>query len=112
MATVLIIARLNIDRVWRLTAPLVAGGRNSYKSIDERYGGGGFYTGIALVTLKHRVRLAATIADDPKGRRFRSDPIKFGFDVECVKMVADLEAPFLAQTPYWHRRRQRRNRCV
>ncbi len=104
MATILTIARANIDRVWHLTAPLVAGGRNSYKSIDERYGGGGFYTGIALVTLKHRVRLAATIADDPKGRRFRSDLIKFGFDVEYVKMVAGQMKPVEVLVDPWGER--------
>ena len=30
----------------------------------------------------------------------------------AVRKAWDREAPFLAQTPYWHRRRQRRNRRV
>jgi sugar/nucleoside kinase (ribokinase family) len=73
--------------VWRLSSPLTAGGRNSYERVEERYGGGGFYTGTALIALKHHVRLMATLADDAKGRLFRGDLARAGFDVTKIRMV-------------------------
>lgn len=93
MATVLVIARPNLDRVWRLSAPLVVGGRNAYEHIEERYGGGGFYTGSALIALGHHVRLMATLADDAKGRAFRGDLHRAGFDVANVRMVPGQTIP-------------------
>ena len=72
MAAVLVVARPNIDRVWRLSAPLKPGARVSYERIDMRYGGAG------LIAPKHEVRLAATLADDAKGRAFHADPSRRG----------------------------------
>ncbi|SFK81692.1 PfkB family carbohydrate kinase [Methylocapsa palsarum] len=93
MADVLVVARPNLDRVWRLASPLAPGGRSSYERVEDRYGGGGFFTGAALIALGHRVRLVATLADDAQGRAFRDDLIKMGFDLENVKMVAGRTIP-------------------
>ncbi|SFK59602.1 hypothetical protein [Methylocapsa palsarum] len=93
MATVLVVTRPNLDRVWRLSTPLKTGARSSYERVNFRYGGGGFYAGSALIALRHHVRLAATLADDAQGRAFRSDLIKAGFDVENVRMVAGRTIP-------------------
>jgi ribokinase len=93
MADVLVVARPNVDRVWRLSAPLAPGGRNSCERVDDRYGGGGFYTGAALIALKHRVRLVATLAGDAKGQAFRDDLIRMGFDVDYVTMISGRTIP-------------------
>lgn len=93
MASILLIARANLDRTWRLDAPLAPGARISYHCVDEGYGGGGFFTGSALIALEHRVRLAATLADDERGRAYRSDLIKAGFEVKNVTMAPGRTVP-------------------
>jgi sugar/nucleoside kinase (ribokinase family) len=87
MATVLVAARCNLDRVWRLAMPLRPGTRHSYSSVEERAGGGGTYTGSALRTLGHAVRLAGTLADDDCGCRYRDALIAHGFDVAGLRAV-------------------------
>jgi sugar/nucleoside kinase (ribokinase family) len=93
MAVVLVAARCNLDRVWRLAMPLKPGGRHSYRSVEERYGGGGTYTGSALAALGHSVRLAGTLADDDRGRRYRADLSARGFDVSALRPVPGATVP-------------------
>ena len=87
MATVLVAARCNLDRVWHLASPLRPGGRVSFTGETERYGGGGTYTGSALAALGHDVRLVGPLADDDRGRRYRADLIAHGFDPSALTPV-------------------------
>ena len=93
MASILVIARPNLDRAWRLEAPLVPGARIAFGRVDERYGGSGFFTGSALIALGHRVLLAGTLADDERGRAYRCDLIRAGFDVANVTMARGPTVP-------------------
>jgi ribokinase len=68
VARILILGSVNLDRVWRLEAPLRAGGRTGYREVDARVGGGGFNTGCALIALGHDVAIAASLAGDGGGR--------------------------------------------
>ncbi|MCC7274325.1 MAG: hypothetical protein IT561_16785 [Alphaproteobacteria bacterium] len=93
MATILVAANAHLDRVWRLAAPLRAGGRNAWTSVETRYGGGGFNTGSVLLALGHAVRLATTLADDDAGRRHRDALAARGFAVDAVAMVPGATQP-------------------
>lgn len=85
MAHVLVIGSVNVDRLWRLTAPLRAGERLTRGEMSLRLGGGGFNTGAALRALGHRVTLVATLSTDAAGRACRTQLEAMGFDLRALR---------------------------
>jgi sugar/nucleoside kinase (ribokinase family) len=94
MARILVVGSVNIDRIWRLNAPVREGARISYQRIETRYGGGGYYTGRTLLALGHDVRLLTRLANDESGRQCRMMLEQAGFDTELVTMIDDETRPF------------------
>lgn len=80
MTDILLIATTAIDRIWRLDAPLRPGARLTWRSIEERFGGGGINTGGPLAALGHRVRVAGVVHDDAKGRALLDEMARLGID--------------------------------
>lgn len=93
VARILIVGNVNIDRVWRLTAPVREGARISYERIEARYGGGGFFTGRTLLSLGHDVRLMTRLGRDDQGRRCLAMLEETGFDTSLVDMSGDVTTP-------------------
>lgn len=93
MATVLVVGSVNVDRVWRLAAPLRSGARLTFTDVSTRLGGGGFTTGAALLALGHAVRLVATLADDGGGRVCHAALVRRGFDTRHVRFAEGRTAP-------------------
>ncbi len=94
MARILVVGSVNIDRIWWLNAPVREGARISYDRIENRYGGGGYYTGRTLLSLGHDVRLLTRLADDEPGRQCREMLEQSGFDTSLVTMINDETRPF------------------
>lgn len=86
MAKILIIASVNLDRVWRLNAPLRSGGRAAYQDVEFRFGGGGFNSGRALRACGHDVSLLTSLADDAAGRACRAALERIGVDTRFIEM--------------------------
>ncbi len=93
MARIMVVGNANVDRIWRLDRPLVPGGRLSCQSIEERYGGGGFHTGLALLDLGHEVVLVTSLSDDDRGRSYLKDLGKRGFNTDFIDVVPGETAP-------------------
>ncbi|MBB3593597.1 sugar/nucleoside kinase (ribokinase family) [Rhizobium sp. BK529] len=87
MARVMVVGNANVDRIWWLDRPLVPGGRLSCQSIEKRYGGGGFNTGLVLLDLGHEVVLVASLYDDDEGRAYLKNLGKRGFNTDFVDLV-------------------------
>lgn len=87
MTDILLIATTAIDRIWRLDAPLRPGARLAWRSIEERFGGGGINTGGPLATLGHRVAVAGVVHDDAKGRALLAELARLGIDASLTAMV-------------------------
>lgn len=85
MTHVLVIGSVNIDRVWFLDAPLIAGRRLTCHRIETRCGGGGFNTGATLLALGHRVTLVSTLADDETGRVCFDILRRHGFEIGEIR---------------------------
>ncbi|TCK30222.1 ribokinase [Ancylobacter aquaticus] len=90
MGHVLVVGSVNVDRIWRLAAPLQAGERLTRSDVALRFGGGGFNTGAALLALGHRVTLVATLSTDAAGRACRDRLETMGFDLRHLR---DTDAP-------------------
>lgn len=93
MAHVLVVGSVNVDRLWRLTAPLRAGERLTRGEMQLRCGGGGFNTGAALLALGHRVTLAATLSTDAAGRACRHLLETMGFDLRHLRATDEATVP-------------------
>ncbi|MDQ0347129.1 carbohydrate kinase family protein [Ancylobacter vacuolatus] len=85
MGHVLVVGSVNVDRIWRLTAPLRSGERLTREEVTLRPGGGGFNTGAALLALGHRVTLAATLSTDAAGAACRARLEAMGFDLRHLR---------------------------
>jgi sugar/nucleoside kinase (ribokinase family) len=83
----MVVGNANVDRIWWLDRPLVPGGRLSCQSIEKRYGGGGFNTGLVLLDLGHEVVLVTRLYDDDEGRAYLNDLGKRGFNTDFVSLV-------------------------
>ncbi|SCW69502.1 carbohydrate kinase family protein [Ancylobacter rudongensis] len=90
MGHVLVAGSVNVDRIWRLAAPLRAGERLTRSEVTLRCGGGGFNTGAALLALGHRVTLVATLSTDAAGAACRARLEAMGFD---LRYLSDTDAP-------------------
>lgn len=93
MAHVLVVGSVNVDRVWRLDAPLRTGGRLSRGEVTLRPGGGGFNTGAALLALGHRVTLAAALSTDAAGDACRDRLEAMGFDLAHMRATGEPTVP-------------------
>ncbi|BBK42174.1 hypothetical protein STVA_21940 [Allostella vacuolata] len=93
MARFLVVGSAHVDRVWRLSGPLVPGGRQRYERVQERYGGGAFHTGSVLLALGHRVDLMTALSGDAAGRRHRRALADRGFGLDGVETVDMPTAP-------------------
>ncbi len=93
MARILIVANINVDRLWRLSQPLRPGARIAHEGIAARMGGGGWYTGAELLARGHRVRIMTRLADDAAGRRCRAALEARGFDTSLVAMSEEVTRP-------------------
>ncbi len=87
MARIMVVGNANVDRIWWLDRPLVASSRLSCQATEERYGGGGYYTGLALLDLGHEVILVASLYDDDKGRCYLKDLDRRGFNTDFITLV-------------------------
>ncbi len=87
MTDILLIASTSIDRVWRLDAPLRPGSRLAWRSIEERFGGGGINTGGPLAALGHHVAVAGVVHDDDRGRSLLAELERFGIATGVMAVV-------------------------
>mgnify|MGYP001810489958 CR=1 FL=1 len=85
MGHVLVVGSVNVDRIWRLAAPLRAGERLTWEAVTLRCGGGGFNTGATLLALGHRVTLVATLSTDAAGTACRARLEAMGFDLRHLR---------------------------
>lgn len=86
MARILVIAHLNHDRIWQLDAPLQSGARLGCSKRNVRLGGGGYFTGTALLQLGHDVALVSSLSSDAMGVEAHSRLAQLGFDMQHVYM--------------------------
>lgn len=93
MGHILVAGSVNVDRLWRLDAPLRGGARLTYHSATLRCGGGGFTTGAALLALGHAVTIVATLADDGLGRACFDRLATLGFDLSGVRFAGGRTTP-------------------
>ncbi|MBS7543638.1 PfkB family carbohydrate kinase [Ancylobacter oerskovii] len=84
MGHILVAGSVNVDRIWRLDAPLRGGARLTYEGHALRCGGGGFNTGAALLALGHAVTLVATLAEDDLGQACLDRLVALGFDIGAI----------------------------
>lgn len=87
MARIIVVGNANVDRIWWLDRPLAPGGRLSCRATEERYGGGGYNTGLVLLDLGHEVILVTSLYDDDKGRSYLDDLGRRGFNTDFVDLV-------------------------
>ncbi len=87
MARIMVVGNANVDRIWWLDRPVAPGSRLSCQAIEERYGGGGYNTGIVLLDLGHEVTLVTSLYDDDKGRTYLNDLRQRGFNTDFVNLV-------------------------
>ncbi|WP_095497699.1 PfkB family carbohydrate kinase [Paraferrimonas haliotis] len=64
MASLLVVANLNCDRVIKLDSALTNGGRHRFQQSARRLGGGAANTGIGLVWAGHQVQLVCQLGND------------------------------------------------
>jgi len=93
LSDILLIATTAIDRIWRLDAPLRPGARLGWRSIEERFGGGGINTGGPLAALGHRVAVAGVVHDDEKGRALLAELARLGIDASLTVVVPGATLP-------------------
>ncbi len=84
MARILVIAHLNHDRIWELTGPLQSGARISWRNREVTLGGGGYFTGLPFLKLKHDVALVSSLGNDALGSEARQFLATIGFDMRHV----------------------------
>lgn len=87
MTDILLIATTAIDRIWRLDAKLRPGARLTWRTIEERFGGGGINTGGPLAALGHRVAVAGVVHNDAKGRDLLAEMARLGIDASLTAVV-------------------------
>ena len=87
MARIMVVGNANVDRIWWLDRPVAPGSRLSCQAIEERYGGGGYNTGLVLLDLGHEVMLVTSLYDDDKGRTYLKDLRRRGFNTDFVDLV-------------------------
>ena len=69
------------------------GGRLFCRSVEKRYGGGGFNTGSALLALGHEVVLVTSICDDEEGRAYLRALGERGFITDFIRLVPGWTTP-------------------
>jgi len=82
---VLVVGTAALDRVLRLAAPLVPGGKVDAGEDRERLGGGGANAALALARAGTAVRLAATLGGDPAGDLMLSELEGAGVETSLVR---------------------------
>ncbi|WP_342358868.1 PfkB family carbohydrate kinase [Terrarubrum flagellatum] len=93
MAKILVIGRVNLDRIWRLNAPLRSGGRTAYHGVETRFGGGGFSSSRVLAACGHHVAVLTSFADDAAGRGCRKALEELGVDTSFIEMRSGETVP-------------------
>jgi sugar/nucleoside kinase (ribokinase family) len=93
MARIMVVASANVDRIWWLDRQLVPGGRLLCRSVEKRYGGGGFNTGSALLALGHEVVLVTSLCDDEEGRAYLQALGDRGFITDFIRLVPGRTTP-------------------
>lgn len=85
MASILLIANLNCDRILKLNRPLETGGRYHYQDGGYRLGGGGANTGIGLVWAGHNVALVSQVGRDKIGDWLMAEASTQGIDCRLMQ---------------------------
>lgn len=93
MARIIVVASANVDRIWWLDRQLVPGGRLFCRSVEKRYGGGGYNTGSALLDLGHEVVLVTSMPDDDEGRAYLQALGERGFTTDFIRLVPGRTTP-------------------
>lgn len=75
---------VTIDRIWELTGPLQSGARISWRNREVTLGGGGYFTGLPFLKLKHDVALVSSLGNDALGSEARQFLATIGFDMRHV----------------------------
>ncbi|MCL1049800.1 PfkB family carbohydrate kinase [Shewanella abyssi] len=85
MASILLVANLNCDRIFNLNKPLKTGGRFHYQDGGQRLGGGGANTGIGLVLAGHQVTLVTEVGRDDVGDWLLAEASTQGINCSLVQ---------------------------
>ncbi|TWF59227.1 PfkB family carbohydrate kinase [Neorhizobium alkalisoli] len=88
MPRVIVIGGVNHDRIWRLSDPLVRGGRLHVASQEIQLGGGGFFTGSQLLDLGAEVSMVTWLRSDAQGYAALDTLKQMGFETREVAMEA------------------------
>ncbi|MDQ0473068.1 PfkB family carbohydrate kinase [Labrys wisconsinensis] len=100
MHRVLVVGSVNHDRIWRLEAPLVPGGRLQVRDKTVQLGGGGFHTGSALLELGAGVVLVSRLMQDALGLSALEALRELGFETQHVELLAgETEPPDILLDP-------------
>jgi len=87
MRQILVIGSVNHDCIWQLEQPLVSGRRVRVREKSLVLGGGGFYTGKALLDLGAEVALVSRLRRDELGRGALDALNELGFQTRHVELV-------------------------
>ena len=87
MHQILVIGSVNHDRIWQLEAPIASGRRVRVREKTLVLGGGGFYTGKALLHLGAAVALVSRLRRDELGLAALSALNDLGFQTQHVELV-------------------------
>ena len=87
MHRILVIGNINHDRIWRLDAPLVPGGRLPVRDKAVVLGGGAFHTGSTLIALGAQVVLISRVMSDEMGAAALATLGRAGFDTSHIERV-------------------------
>lgn len=93
MPHVLVCGGVHHDRIWRLDAPLVPGGRLRVRGKTMVLGGGAFHTARALLELGAEVALVSCLAGDALGQAARTALTEQGFDIRHIESVLGETVP-------------------
>lgn len=85
MAQILLLANLNCDHVLLLNAPLLPGGRLTYRDQGRRLGGGAANTGVGLVWAGHQVSIVSRVGNDDTGDWLCDQASQLGLNIEHVE---------------------------
>jgi sugar/nucleoside kinase (ribokinase family) len=81
MTRVIVIGSVNHDRIWKLDAPLISGGRLRFSERTVELGGGAFHTGCQLLELGAEVVLVSRLMADERGLWALNALMQIGFDM-------------------------------
>ena len=87
MRQILVVASVNHDCIWQLEQPIVSGRRLRVREKKLVLGGGGFYTGTALLDLGAAVALVSRLRRDELGLAALRTLNDIGFQTRHVELV-------------------------